>query len=98
VLAFALDVALINLILPVEDEDVQVAGRTVASSATLRGWVVGEHPLGGPDGGQDPRIYFSEVPAWEFRVERIAHDDLKRDAREAEREGNLAKPPRMGRR
>jgi transcriptional regulator with XRE-family HTH domain len=66
VFALALDVAPINLFLPIEEEDVQVASRTVASSATLRDWFVGKHPLGGPDGGQDPRVYFSEVPAWEF--------------------------------
>jgi len=66
--AFALDVAPINLFLPLEDEDIQVASRTAASSVALRGWVSGEAPLG----GQDARRYFSEVPEAEF-LARMGH-------------------------
>jgi transcriptional regulator with XRE-family HTH domain len=96
VFAFALDVAPINFFLPLEDEDVQVASRTVASSETLRGWFVGERPLGGPDGGQDPRVFFSEVPAdvFAFSAERISGLQLLRERREAESEGRLAVPPK----
>jgi transcriptional regulator with XRE-family HTH domain len=70
--ALALDVAPINLFLPLEEEDVQIASRAI-SSATLRSWVVGDQPLGGPDFGQNPRTYFSEAPEREF-LERIEMD------------------------
>lgn len=83
--AFALDVAPINLFLPLEEEeDVQIAARTVASSATLRDWVVGGHPLGGPDGGQNPRHYYSEVPERLF-LERIGAEQFKRELADAHR-------------
>jgi transcriptional regulator with XRE-family HTH domain len=92
--AFALDVAPINLFLPLEDEDVQIAARTVASSALLRGWVVGEQPLGGPDGGQDPRLYFSEVPMWTFQVEQVENEQFKRELADAAGEGTRPAKPK----
>jgi transcriptional regulator with XRE-family HTH domain len=76
VFAFALDVAPISLVLPTEDEDIHVAGRTEAATATVRSWFVGEQPLGGPDGGQDSRTYFSEVPEREF-LSRIQIETVK---------------------
>jgi transcriptional regulator with XRE-family HTH domain len=55
--ALALDVAPTNLFLPLEGEEVRVAGEVVIPSGLARRWVGGQEPLE----GQDDRLYFSEV-------------------------------------
>jgi transcriptional regulator with XRE-family HTH domain len=66
-LAAVLDVAPVHLLLPLED-DTQVQLFNMPGSATLpaawlRAWISGYAPLP----GQDPRVYWSEVPPgqWE---------------------------------
>ena len=85
VFAFALDITPINLVLPIEDEDVQITARTTPATATLRRWFVGEQPLGRPDGGQDPRTYFSQVPKREFlaRIEAVEPKQFVRELAES---------------
>ena len=74
--ALALDVAPINLFLPLEDEDVQITPRMVASSTELRSWVVGNQPLP----GQDLRTFVSEVPLWHLERQQVEQEQFKREA------------------
>lgn len=64
-LAYVLDVALVHLIVSADDD----GGAPYAMTPTLsvraaqaRRWIRGQDPLP----GQDPRLYFSEVPPGEF--------------------------------
>lgn len=63
-LAYVLDVAPIHLMIPIDGEDEMYAVTPEASPAAgqARAWIRGQMPLG----DQDPRVYFSSVPAAEF--------------------------------
>lgn len=69
-LAYVLQVAPLNLLLPIDDEMTPYfcAPTYAVSVHRVREWIRGEAPLE----GQDPRIYFSEVPLKEWHVTRPA--------------------------
>ncbi|SRR6266487_3522977 len=75
--AYVLDVAPIHLLLPLDD-DVQVAVLPAAPGSTLpvgglRAWVSGYAPMP----GQDPRLYWSEIPKrqWEAFEEAARREE-----------------------
>jgi transcriptional regulator with XRE-family HTH domain len=87
--ALALDVAPINLFLPLDDEDIQIAPKVVVPLAAARRWVAGTRPLD----AQDQRVYYTEVPEKDFLAQRLLAarqlaEDLKR-ANDAHRESIL---------
>lgn len=63
-LATVLHVAPINLMLPIDagEQAIAVTPARSRSAAEVREWIRGRSPLP----GQDPRVYFSEVPPTEF--------------------------------
>ncbi|WP_148045240.1 hypothetical protein [Arthrobacter oryzae] len=68
-LAFVLDVSLVHLIVPIEEDPKFDAERYLVTPENMfpidqaRAWIKGGFPLS----GQDPRMYFSEVPKEEFQ-------------------------------
>lgn len=62
-LASALDVAPVNLLVPLDDSPYQVTPTRTESADTVRAWVRGEDPLPGTDG----RTYHAEVSAHDMR-------------------------------
>lgn len=89
VLALVLDVAPVNLFVPIDEseeylEQYAVTPDTWVSVSEVRNWVRGDASLV----GQDPRTYFSEVPREDFSAVKPSDDDLQQrsdDVREYRR-------------
>lgn len=62
-LALALDVAPVNLLVPLDDRPYQITPTRTEGADTVRSWVRGEQPLP----GTDERTYFAEAPLRELR-------------------------------
>lgn len=81
-LALVLGVAPVHLVVPTtgdEADPYEVApGRPVAAWEA-REWIRGRMPL--QQLGQDARVYFSEVPAEEFRIDQASADNMTREFR-----------------
>src|SRR5699024_5025656 len=81
VLAYVLDVSLLHLIVPIDKDDqyeydlYKVADDFV-SFETARSWIRGDTPLT----GQDPRVYYSEVPRKDFRADRPSEEQIQKEA------------------
>lgn len=76
-LAYVLGVAPIHLIVPTEgDAPYPVTPEWVVKPARAREWIRGRHPLP----STDPRIFFSEVPAYEWEPPPMTEQDVKRQA------------------
>lgn len=74
-LALVLDVAPVHLLVPTDDEARAYAvspSRPPIGAWEAREWIRGRVPL--ETLGQDPRVYFSEVPADEFRIDQQVSD------------------------
>lgn len=63
-LAKVLDVAVVNLLVPVNDAPFQVTPDRVEDADTVRAWVRGQKPLP----GMDERTFFTEVSIADMRV------------------------------
>jgi transcriptional regulator with XRE-family HTH domain len=63
-LAYALSVAPVYLLLPIDDEyvDIAVTPEVTAKTVPVREWIRGRFPLM----GQDPRLFWSERPRVEY--------------------------------
>ncbi|MEU6705771.1 helix-turn-helix transcriptional regulator [Streptomyces wuyuanensis] len=63
-LAFVLDVAPVNLLVPLDDRAYQVTTDRTEDADTVRAWVRGEDPLP----GRDERMFFAEVSTRDLRM------------------------------
>lgn len=74
-LAYVLDVALVHLMISADlDADAPCAVTPTLSipAGAARRWIRGQQPLS----GQDPRLYYSEVPAGEFTGPEVLFERL----------------------
>jgi transcriptional regulator with XRE-family HTH domain len=71
-LAYVLDVAPVHLMVPVDDAELYLGTPDPLPNPAARAWIRGEWC----PPGCDPRVYFSEVPAEEFRPERPSSDTI----------------------
>jgi transcriptional regulator with XRE-family HTH domain len=95
-LSYVLDVAPVNLMVPIEEtgewilftpEDCSLAGE-------VREWIRGKTPLV----GQDPRGYFSEVPAREWRTPELTPEQVAQESDQIRRIREAKGGGRRGRR
>lgn len=86
-LALVLGVAPVHLLVPTsgdEADEYAVTPRNTVVVWEAREWIRGRMPL--QELGQDARVYFSEVPADEFRVDQASADDMVAQFRGADGE------------
>ena len=82
VLAVVLDVAPVHLFVPIDDDDESYLDQYSATpeiyltASKARAWVRGDRQLN----VQDPRMYFSEVPKEDFRVQKPSEAEIQQDA------------------
>jgi transcriptional regulator with XRE-family HTH domain len=99
-LAYVLDVAPIHLLLPIDDaaqsrDDYAVTPEDWGIVNQVREWIRGRVPFG----DQDPRVYFSEVPAREWEPPKLTGEQIAWESDLVQRKRTRTpKPAKGGRR
>lgn len=83
-IAEALNVAPIHLLVPIADEEQEklyaVSPESWTPAIEAREWIRGRVPLY----GQDPRVYFSQVPRQEWEPPKLTEREIERESEKAQ--------------